>query len=280
MFPQIKQHAAELVQGLTGSPEGIAQLAGRAGNLLPPLLRLVAGEPAASRAALTCLVNLAQEPAVQQALLEARTVGRCIDYINEKSCAHPDLLVMLLANLTAAEEGAAALLQLGQGPLEGLWVAMLLRLFLDPPPAAPASGGAACIGSIGCGGSSLAEDPYEHVATILPNVTRFQAGRCLMLQEGRGLLQALASQLRAASERRRRGCAGAIKNCCFSAEEDGTLEHIVGETEVGLGLGCVGLALGCMQPRQLESWAAGVNCRLAKLAQGRCRTAHAVLTPS
>lgn len=43
-----------------------------------------------------------------------------MDYIREKSCAHPGLLIMLLANLTAAEEGAAALLQLGKGPLEGL----------------------------------------------------------------------------------------------------------------------------------------------------------------
>ncbi len=40
-----------------------------------------------------------------------------------------------------------------------------------------------------------AADIYEHVATILPNVTRFSAGRQLLLQPGRGLLQALASQV-------------------------------------------------------------------------------------
>lgn len=57
---QIKQHAAELVQGLTGSPEGIAKLAGRSAKLLPPLFRLVAAPEATSRAALVALVNLSQ----------------------------------------------------------------------------------------------------------------------------------------------------------------------------------------------------------------------------
>lgn len=72
------------------------------------------------------------------------------------------------------------------------------------------------------------------MATVLPNVTRFATGRRLLLQPGRGLLQALASQLRSGSELRRQGCAGAIKNCCFSCEQDGTVEDIAGETEVRL----------------------------------------------
>jgi hypothetical protein len=38
------------------------------------------------------------------------------------------------------------------------------------------------------------------------------------------LPQALASQLQAPSLVRRRGVAGAIRNCCISAEQDGTLE--------------------------------------------------------
>lgn len=34
------------------------------------------------------------------------------------------------------------------------------------------------------------EDAYEHVSNILVNVTRFKEGRVLMLQPGRGILQA------------------------------------------------------------------------------------------
>lgn len=61
-------------------------------------------------------------------------------------------------------------------------------------------------------------DPYEHVASIVTNVTRLKEGRELLLQPGRGLLQALASQLRAQNPLRRKGAAGAIKNCCMTAE--------------------------------------------------------------
>lgn len=119
---------------------------------------------------------------------------------------------MLLANLTAAEEGAAALMQLGKIGLEGLNLAILLRLFLDTT------------------NSKAGEDPFEHVATILPNVTRFKEGRQVLLEPGRGALKALASQLRSQNELRRRGCSGAIKNCCFTCEEDGTVEDICEES--------------------------------------------------
>jgi hypothetical protein len=63
---------------------------------------------------------LPQEPSVQQELLALSAPARSMDYIRERTCAHNNLLVMLLANLTSLEEGAAALLQCGKGPLEGL----------------------------------------------------------------------------------------------------------------------------------------------------------------
>ncbi len=65
---------------------------------------------------------------------------------------------------------------------------------------------------------STAADDYEHVAAILTNCTRLQPGRALLLQPGRGLLTALAAQLRLPTVERRRGCAAALRNCCFSAE--------------------------------------------------------------
>lgn len=49
---------------------------------------------------------------MQQELLALNAVARCMDYIREGSCpGRNDLLVMVLANLTAAEAGAEALLQ-------------------------------------------------------------------------------------------------------------------------------------------------------------------------
>ncbi|KAI3433812.1 hypothetical protein D9Q98_003616 [Chlorella vulgaris] len=209
--PAIQQHAVDLVQGLTGSPDGIAQLGKLSAKLLPSLFRLVPCPEAVSRPALVALVNLSQEPSVQQQLLGLNALARCMDYLREGSCAgREELLVMLLANLTSLEAGAEALLQMGRGALEGLNAAMLIKLLLDPPGQ---------------------QDAYAHVATVLPNLTRFPSGRRLLLQPGRGLLLALASQLRSRSELRRRGCAGAIKNCCFSCEQDGTVMDIAAETE-------------------------------------------------
>ena len=85
------------------------------------LLRLVGADAAVARAALVSLVNLSQEPTMQLKLLELNAPARCMDYLREKtSSGSEDLLVMLLANLTADEAGAGALLQLGKGQLEGL----------------------------------------------------------------------------------------------------------------------------------------------------------------
>ena len=61
-------------------------------------------------------------------------------------------------------------------------------------------------------------DKYEHIAAILTNVTRLKAGRSLLLEPGRGFIQALVAQLKSANLLRRQGCAAAFRNCCFSAE--------------------------------------------------------------
>ena len=65
------------------------------------------------------------------------------------------------------------------------------------------------------------EDPYEHVASILTSVTRYKAGRDLLLQPGRGLLHALVAQLPAHSAVRRHGSAGSLRNCVMFAEVGG-----------------------------------------------------------
>ena len=62
-----------------------------------------------------------------------------------------------------------------------------------------------------------------------------------MLEPGRGALQALASQLDSDNSLRRTGCAGAIKNCFFCCEDDGTEKDIAEEEDalnVILGLLC------------------------------------------
>jgi hypothetical protein len=68
-------------------------------------------------------------------------------------------------------------------------------------------------------GPTAKEDPYEHVALILTNITRLPGGRRLLLAPGRRTLAALACQLAPGRSRMRRsGCASALRNCCFRAE--------------------------------------------------------------
>ena len=212
---KIQLHALKLIQGLTVEQQIVQRLANKRDELIPSLLRFVPKEKTLSKAALTSVVNMSQEPRVLDTLLDMKMPNRCMDYVREKTCpGNEQLLIMLLANMTSVERGAAQLLQIGEGPKEGLHLAFLLGHFMKETAERSENG-----------------DVYEHVASILPNVTVFKQGRQVVLEPGRGALQALASQLDSSNALRRMGCAGAIKNCFFCCEEDGTEENIVEEEE-------------------------------------------------
>lgn len=52
-------------------------------------------------------------------LLGLSVVARAVDYVTDGASQNDDLLIMLLANVTALETGSEQLLQLGQGIREG-----------------------------------------------------------------------------------------------------------------------------------------------------------------
>lgn len=90
----MRRAAADIVAGLTGSPEGVDRLRPVEVPLLGALLRL-ATEPddALAVPGLSALVNLSQEPGWAAALLRFNTVGRVMEYVRDKACAHLELLV-------------------------------------------------------------------------------------------------------------------------------------------------------------------------------------------
>eukprot|EP00879_Flechtneria_rotunda_P015593 GHRR01016308.1.p2 GENE.GHRR01016308.1~~GHRR01016308.1.p2 ORF type:complete len:243 (+),score=79.44 GHRR01016308.1:1977-2705(+) len=202
--PEIRKMAVDIVSGLTGSPEGIDKLKTVQKPLLMGLLRLVPDtDTAVSKAALTAVVNMSQDAPVSEALLHLNVVGRVMEYIREKSCPHMELLLMVLVNMTVTDQGCEDLLQLGKPGMEGLHMALLLKMFVTSAVTL-------------LPGQS---DPYQHIGALLTNTSRLQAGRQVLLQPGRGFLQALAAQLHpGCSVARRRGCSGALRNCCISAE--------------------------------------------------------------
>lgn len=246
----VKNMALDIVVGLTASQDGINRLKPAADALLTRLFRLVS-DGALSGQALAALVNLSQEDELRPKLVKLRAVSRVMEAIREKSCPHLRLLTMLLANLTVDEAACEELLQLGTEGMEGLHMALLLKLFitsavtLDTPlpslaapaganGAAPAGGsGRAATESAAGGAEKVTGDPCEYLGAVITNVTRLKKGREVLLEPGRGFLQALASQLAPGSSLgRRRGCSGALRNCCMSAEADGTLDQVLADEAV------------------------------------------------
>lgn len=68
--------------------------------------------------------------------------------------------------------------------------------------------------------SDSLNDPYQHFATILMNVTQLERGRMYLMRqsEGSSILENLLLQLRSQNPVRRQGIAGAVKNCCFEKD--------------------------------------------------------------
>ncbi|MEW5302753.1 MAG: hypothetical protein WDW36_005502 [Sanguina aurantia] len=242
---ELKAGALDIVQGLTAEPLGQQQLKRHLRPLLLNLVRVLPEPGSTGQAALVSLVNLSQDTEAVTELLSLNVVGRIMERLREPSVSteHSRLLSMLLSNVTVSEQGSSDLLQLGKGPLEGFNMAVLLKRLVmsgvmmgcDQP--APGQG------------PSEVEDPFEHVAAVLTNVTRMREARLLMLEPGRGLLQVLLAQMRSPRALRRLGAAGAVKNCCMSAQADGTLQHLIADEFV---LRAMLLPINGLEPKEQE----------------------------
>lgn len=112
---QVATQALEIVEGLSGSPDGIATLRSAAEPLCRNLFRC-ARDVSLSRSALTCIVNLSQDATIARTLVDTGACTTLLDYLRESASAHPDLVVMALSNLTQSEAGASAALQVRRQP--------------------------------------------------------------------------------------------------------------------------------------------------------------------
>ncbi|GAQ89582.1 hypothetical protein KFL_005390020 [Klebsormidium nitens] len=196
--PELRKGAVDIVQGLSGSDQGLHQLLSVSDKLLKPLLKLLVASPNVSKPAAAALVNLSQDPRFAENAVKENGVSRAMQGLVEKEGGHNDLLVMLLANLTQTEEGARSLLQVNDEALQGLFLTKLIKEF------AATSG-------------SEDDDVYEHVGTVLVNVSQVKEGRTILLDPARALLKHVLPQIQSQNVRRRQGVANALRNCCFDA---------------------------------------------------------------
>lgn len=198
---QVKKAAADIVRGLTGTEEGIQSLATRADLLSAPLLRILSCEKDLAEPAAEALVNLSPEPQLAAAIISAGGIEKAMELVGRPGSTTNRLLIMLLVNLTLLESGAKRLLQEAD-KLEGLYVQKLVRFFTR------------------FSDEEGSEDQYEHISSILVNITRLETGRKLFLNANKGLLKQILPQVDSRNNLRRKGVAGTVRNCCFEAGSD------------------------------------------------------------
>ncbi|KAJ6852113.1 protein HGH1-like protein isoform X2 [Iris pallida] len=212
--PQVKKAAVDIVRDLTGSEEGLIALTSRSSLLLLPLSSLLrSNPPELSVPAAEALINLSQNPTFSQKLLDAGVLRLAMDAVSDVGADRVlvRLLLMLLANLTQADSAATALLQVGE-KIQGLFLSMLVRSF--------------------CRSSSeetTAEDTYEHVASVLVNISKLESGRKILLEPKGGLLKQIIRQFDSTNPLRKKGVSGTIRNCCFEA--DNQLQNLLSISE-------------------------------------------------
>jgi nucleoid-associated protein YgaU len=206
-----RAQAAEIVQGLTGSDDGIAQLASKAETLIPKLLHLMGAPAAESRPATTALVNLTGASDVATLAVEKGAVERAMQFLRgaggeeNKGCP-ADLLLGVLVNVTNTEGGVHVFAQEGKS-LEGFYVAKLVQMLAEGSP----------------------KEKFDRAASVLTNVCRHPAGRRNFLEPSRKLVRAtLQSLAPSASETRRVGVAAALRNCCADTPSCESLLKTVG----------------------------------------------------
>ena len=206
-----RAQAAEIVQGLTGSDDGIAQLASKAETLIPKLLHLMGAPAAESRPATTALVNLTGASDVATLAVEKGAVERAMQFLRgaggeeNKGCP-ADLLLGVLVNVTNTEGGVHVFAQEGKS-LEGFYVAKLVQMLAEGSP----------------------KEKFDRAASVLTNVCRPPAGRRNFLEPSRKLVRAtLQSLAPSASETRRVGVAAALRNCCADTPSCESLLKTVG----------------------------------------------------
>ncbi|ESW25597.1 hypothetical protein PHAVU_003G049600 [Phaseolus vulgaris] len=199
--PQITKAAVDIVRGLTGSAEGLQSLANYSNALLPALSRLLTLPKEVSEAAAEALVNLSQNSSLAEAMVQLGLVKTTMDVLYKPECVIAQLLVMLLVNLTQLDAGVASVLQTEDEKVRGLYVMKLVRSFCRTAHESD-------------------DDAFEHVGSILVNISKQREGRKLLLDPKRGLLKQIIRQFDSNSTLRKKGVSGTIRNCCFEAENE------------------------------------------------------------
>lgn len=197
--PPVKKAAVEIVRDLTGSEDGSLSLSKYASTVLPSLSQLLKEKKEVSEPAAEALINLSLNSNLAAKMVEMGMIKTAMEVLYKPDSSIARLLVMLLVNLTQLDSGIVSLLQIEDDKMQGLFVTKLVRSF--------------CRSS-----DETRDDPFDHVGSILVNISKKEAGRKMLLDSKRGLLKQILRQFDSTSPLRKKGVSGTLRNCCFEAE--------------------------------------------------------------
>ena len=235
--------AAQLVEGLTGTKDGLDELVRGAELVVPPLVGTLVvaaaggggkeggktAEAAAAaqvqaqeeamrehlrRAGVSCagaLVNLSQRKEMVPMLVQRGALAAAARLLARREAPHAmqGRLVLLLTNLSQDDEACRRLVGLGNDALE-----QLARRFTD----------AVAGGSAGIGSDDDEDDQMAHLASVFASITRTREGRRAVAHVDAP--RKFVRFLRDGNLTRRRGVAAMLKNQCFKdQDEDGTRDE-------------------------------------------------------
>ncbi|KAG8475653.1 hypothetical protein CXB51_032628 [Gossypium anomalum] len=206
--PPVKKAAVDIVRDLTGSEDGLHSLSNYANTVLPSLSRLLSDDKEVSEPAAEALVNLSQNAGLAAKMVEMGLIKIAMDMLYKPGSSITRLLVMLLVNLTQLDDGISSLLQIGDDKMQGLYVMKLVRSFCRSSETSASHSFV----------TPLQDDPFDHVGSILVNISKKEEGRKMLLDPKRGLLKQIIRQFDSSSLLRKKGVSGTIRNCCFEAE--------------------------------------------------------------
>ncbi|KAE8724616.1 ARM repeat superfamily protein isoform 3 [Hibiscus syriacus] len=212
--PPVKKAAVDIVRGLTGSEDGLHSLSNYANTVFSSFSQFWSDEKVKFQNQLLKLLYPSQNAGLAAKMVEMRMIKIAMDLLYKPGCSITRLLVMLLVNLTQLDDGISSLLQIGDDKMQELYVMKLVRSF--------------------CRSSETSDDPFDHVGSILINISKKEEGRKMLLDPKRGLLKQIVRQFDSSSPLVKqsyiestvlrgllvgfRKVSGTIRNCCFEAE--------------------------------------------------------------
>ena len=217
--PKMREMAAEFFLGVSDSEQGRRTL--HTNGVIRILARWTGDMESVSVNSFKCLVNMSADMLEErnEMMIAQKIVERIFEAVRTDDNSHEQIhsALMLLANITSSKDGSREALQLGTG--DQVLVGQNMRRLVERFIATTTSK------------ASVAEkevDAWEHVASVLCNITQLQEGRDLLRRRSTRILPALLPQLTSPSVVRRRGIAASLRNCCYETQDHTWLLHEIG----------------------------------------------------